>query len=427
MPDPILLKNCRFIVTMDGDVVLEDASIAVRNGKIECVGETCGGKDGVVLDCRRGLAMPALYNAHTHAAMTLLRGFHDDAELHVWLKHMWRVEEKLDPWIVYLASRLAAMEMASTGTAGFIDMYFHPLETVRAASELGLRVMAGPVLMNDKGIGEWRRELGGLAGSMEGLAKPVANVHSLYMVSPEIVEEALHTARELGAPLHIHVSETRREVYEVRRRYGRFPVELMNARGMLGRDLILVHMGWAASWEYDAALRAGAGIVHCPASNMKLATAGQLPLRELLDAGGIVALGTDGAASNNSLDMFREMRTAVLLQRHGYWDTRVTAMHVLSSATRHGASLMGVDGGVIREGAAADIAVLDSYSLYLQPLRKDNVVSAIVYSATGRDVTYTIVDGKLVYSRDRDLGDWSREAAGISARLSSFLEAIQDS
>jgi len=423
--EPILLDRCRYILTLDDKGrILENASMLLDEGLIECVGDGCSGRSGIVVDCRGSIAMPALYNAHTHAAMTMLRGLHDDSELHEWLKYMWRVEAKLTPSIVYLASKLAVFEMASTGTAGFIDMYFHPLETARAAEELGIRAKVGPVLMEDSGFEEWRRKLRSIAGSLKGLASPIVNVHSLYKVSPETVRAAYDEATRLNSQLHIHVAETRREVYEIHRRYGIFPVELLGRIGALGSNTILVHMGWAASWEYRLAVERKAGIVHCPASNMKLATAGQLPLRELLESGGRVALGTDGAASNNSLDMFREMRVAVLLQRHGYWDTSVTALHALSSAVKHGASLLGIDAGVVEEGRKADLVLLDAGSLYLQPLRKDNLISAVVYAATGRDVTHTIVNGRLIYSRGRNLEDWQREAAGIANRLSDFLYSV---
>ncbi len=421
--EPILLRNCRLLV-LDYESVVEGWSIYIEDGVVKCVGPNCRGSSGLVVDCSRSIVMPCTYNAHTHAAMTLLRGYYDDAELFNWLQKMWSVEKHLTPEIVYKAARLAVMEMLSHGVCGFMDMYYYPVEAARAAVELGARCRVGPVVVDADRVLDEYNHVKNLLEQFGGLAQPVINVHSLYTTPVEVVVEASKISREEKVPLHIHVSETRREVYLVRRKYGRLPVELLDSIGALHEYTVMVHAGWITSWELDYAARARASIVHCPTSNMKLATAGHFPAYEAMEKGVNVALGTDGPASNNTLDLFREMKMMVLLQRHSYWDTRIKAHHALRAATLGSARAMMMGSGAIREGLPADIVVLDAYSIELQPLRRDNTISAIVYAATGSMVQYTIVDGRIVYARSM-AESWREEAVRLGADLNRFLESIE--
>lgn len=426
--EPLLLR-CRLLLPCASCSPLTGVAVYVEDGRIGYIGDgpPAGAKRGAVVDCPRyAVAMPCLYNAHTHAAMTLLRGFHDDSELHEWLERMWHVEKRVTPDVAYHASLLAVVEMASTGTCGFMDMYFWPHETLRAARELGLRARLGPVIMGDVDPYKAVEEAVRFARSLQGdpLAGGVVNVHSIYAAPLEAVREGYRAAEELGVPFHIHVSETRREVYEAKKRFGKFPVELLESLGALGPRAVLVHAGWIASWELEAVRRAGASLVHCPTSNMKLATAGSFPLYEAMESGVNVALGTDGPASNNSLDMIREAKTGLLLQRHSYWDTRVKARHLLEAATRGGARAMGVRGaGAIEPGAPADILVLDLSRPWSLPLRADNLASALLYSAAGGDTLYTIVDGRPVYTPENRERLWSL-AERSAEQLNRFLERI---
>jgi len=431
--EPLLLRRCRFLLPCASCGVVEDASVLIEDGVVSWVGGGAappGASSGIVVDCGGwGAAVPCFYNAHTHAAMSLLRGYYDDAELHEWLQRMWYVEHRLTPRIAYLGARLAALEMAMGGTCGFMDMYFFPDEAARAAVETGLRARLGPVIMGDvdpvKAVEEARRyaaEAGRRWGPLVGGA---VNVHSIYAAPLEALPAAAEAAEELGVPLHIHVSETRREVYEAKKRYGVFPVELLHRLGALRRNTVLVHMGWAASWELALVRDAGASIIHCPVSNMKLATAGHFPLREALDMGINVGLGTDGAASNNTLDMIREMRAAVLLQRHSYWDTRVKAADALRIATEGSAKAMMLPPGAgrIEPGSPGDLAVIDLRSPGLQPARRTNLLQAIVYAASGRDIAYTIVAGNPVYTMEQRT-DFIEEATRIGEELNNWLESI---
>jgi len=426
-----LLDRCRLVLySWRGDTG-ENVNVYVEDGRIAWVGTTTpplGAKSGLVIDCREHALMPCLYNAHTHAAMVLLRGYHDDSELMDWLEHMWAVEWRLDPRTVYLASKLAVLEMLMGGTCGFLDMYFYPEETAKAAKEIGIRAALGPVIMGDvdpyKAIEialEFARKF-----ERDDVVKPVFNVHSIYATPHDAIMLAAEKSLELDIPLHIHVSETRKEVYEAKKKYGVFPVELLDKKlKALHSKTVLVHAGWIASWELELVKNAHASIVHCPTSNMKLATAGHFPAYEAMEAGVNVGLGTDGAASNNSLDMFLEMKMMVMLQRHSYWDTRVKAVHALRAATVGSAHAMGLeDVGEVKVGYKADLVLLDIRRPRLQPLRPDNLVSAIVYAATADNVAYTIVGGKPLFTienREKML----EEATEIARELNNFIEKLR--
>jgi cytosine/adenosine deaminase-related metal-dependent hydrolase len=222
----------------------------------------------------------------------------------------------------------------------------------------------------------------------------------------------------------MHVSETRDEVYEVKRRTGKFPVEYLGELGLVNNRLHLVHLGWITSWELGMIRENDVKVTHSPTSNMKLATAGFFPMRELMEASVTVTLGTDGPASNNSLDMFREMKVGVLLQRHGYWDTRIRAIHLLKAATVNGYRLMGIRGGSIQPGHVADIVLINTRKPHLQPLRRDNVISALVYSASGNDVDMVMINGKIAYTRD-DQWRFGEKAIELSREINEFIAKFQ--
>ena len=425
--EELLLRRCKFVLVGDG-WVLRDVNVVVRDGVIASVGEEVD-KSGLVLDCSDKVVIPGLVNSHTHAAMTLLRGYCDDAELFGWLKRIWRVEARLTPRIVYLASKLAIYEMLSSGTTAFVDMYFYPEETAKAAEELGIRAALGPPII--EGVGELEGSVARAKSFVKDFGRsrlivPILNVHSIHACSRETLEAVAELSRELEVKVHIHVSETRREVFECKKKYGLFPVEYLDRLGVLSDRCILVHLGWVTSWEIELIREKGACVVHCPSSNTKLATAGFFPFKEMVRSGIAVGLGTDGPASNNTLDMIREMRMAVLLQRNNYWDVDVNAADAFRAATLNGGAILGVRVGSVEEGYLADLALLDAYSVRLQPLRADNLLSAIVYSASGADVVATVVGGRLVYDREDEekIARWREEVRRIAEELNKFMASI---
>ena len=405
----LTLKNCRYVL-VDKANVLENVDVLIEGDTIIEVGKGLGGGDE--LDCRSCVVMPGLANAHTHAAMWIFRGLFDEEELPQWLSAVKRAEEKLTPEIVELASKAAIMEMLSSGTTLFVDMYLYPEVTAKASSELGIRAAMGPVI-NDKVVKEGRAEklVADFLGAAPSNVTTIINVHTAYTASEEALKTAARLSQKMGINLQFHVSETRQEVYKIKKEKGVFPVEYINKLGALTSRTLLVHMGWVTSWELSLVKEAGATVVHCPASNMKLATGGFLPLVEMLNSGINVALGTDGAASNNSLDMFGEMKTAVLLHRNSYWRTDIGASEVFEMATLGGYRALGLKGGRVAKSYLADLALLDATSPRLRPLRRSNVLSNLVYSACGCDIHATIVGGHIAYIRNEEFKEKISEIA----------------
>ncbi len=424
----MLLKNCRFVVTWTEEenlAILENVDIKIHDNKIVEIGKDLKPEDDCIVDCSRRIVIPGLVNAHTHSPMVMLRGYCDDLELHEWLSRVWEVERHLNEKLIELGTELAIAEMLSTGTTAFIDMYFYPHITAQVAKKYGIRTFLGPPFIEalysfDKCLKELEHFI--KEYYKDELVRPIVNVHSIYTCSIECIKNAYDIAIRNNTIMHIHVSETRKEVYECKKKFGKFPVELLNDIGVLSRNTHLVHLGWVTSREIEIIREKDASVTHCPVSNMKLATAGFFPFYEMIQQNIRVTIGTDGAASNNSLDMFREIKTAVLLQRNNYWDTRIKAIHVLKAATLNGYKVLGIDGGTIAKGKVADLVMLDLDSIYIQPIRRDNLVSNIVYSATGRDVASVIINGKIVYDRERDYEKWYQNIINIREKLNKFIE-----
>lgn len=422
----LLLKDCKFVITWEGDElrVLRDVNIYVEGNVIESVGNSLEYTGDYVINCRDSIVMPGLVNAHVHTPMSVMRGFYDDAELPQWLSKVWSVERELNDDIISLGSELSIIEMVMSGTTAFIDMYLRPKITAEVALKYGIRAALGPTFIDnlldpvyvENDIRNFHSEF-----LNNELIRPIINVHSVYACSTETLLRAKGLMNELGLNLQIHASETRDEVYETKTKYGKLPVEYLDSLDLLGNRTQLVHLGWVTNWELRRIMETNSRVTHAPTSNMKLATAGHFPMKELMEGGIIVTIGTDGPASNNSLDMFREMKMAVLLQRHSYWDTSIKALHALKAATLNGYKLLGINGGRIERGYIADMVILNARNPRLQPLRLDNLVSNIVYSATGSDVMAMIVNGKIIYDKGRDYERLIEKSIRISEKMNDFM------
>ncbi|QKQ99650.1 amidohydrolase [Metallosphaera tengchongensis] len=403
--NPYTLKRCAFVLDSSG--IKENVNVVVERGLIREVGNN---EDGDEVDCRNYVLLPGLVNSHTHASMIFLRGFFDDGELMQWLGEMWREEEKVSGEVMRISSELAVLEMLSSGTTAFIDMYFNPEDIRELSTKYGIRSMAGPILMNHKSADEVVKQMRSLGSTP--LFSPLLNVHSLYATDLKTIRE-LRDALRGDEHLHIHLSETRDEVFQIKREHGLFPVEVIWKEGLIPY-VHGVHLGWVTSWELNYLVNSR-GVTHCPTSNMKLATGGAFPMREALDLGVNVTLGTDGAASNNSLNMFIEMKNAVLLQRHNYWTTRISAKDVFKAATVNGYKLLGKKGGMIEPGYVADFILVNKNSLY--PLKADRVLSHLIYNSDRVDVEKVIIDGKIVFEK----GLFTETARKLAERLSLYL------
>jgi 5-methylthioadenosine/S-adenosylhomocysteine deaminase len=415
------------------EMELRDADVLVdrETGTIREVGPDLDGD--VRLDASDGLVMPGLVNAHTHTAMALLRGYADDEPLETWLReHIWPVEGELTPADVRAGAELAAVEMIRSGTTAFADMYFHMDAVVEAVDAAGLRARLGHGIVTvgkDEAAADADLEEG-LAvarehdGAADGRVRTMVNPHSLTTVSRRHLREAIEGAREAGVPVHVHANETTDEVDPIVEEYDQRPLAYADHQGLLAPEDFLAHCVHVDDSEIDLLAERGAGVVHCPASNMKLAS-GAAPVQRLLEAGVPVALGTDGAASNNDLDVFDEMRDAALLGKLAADDAAaVPAPAVVRMATAGGADVLGFDAGRIEPGRKADLAVLDLDAAHLTP--RHDLVSHLAYAARGSDVRHTICDGR-VLMRDRKLQtlDEQRVIETARERTDQLLERVE--
>jgi len=392
------LIHARWIIPVQPDgVVLEHHSIAVQDGRILDIlpqreASTRYQADKVIERGEHAL-IPGLVNAHTHAAMSLLRGLADDLPLMDWLSHhIWPAETQ---WVsdefVRDGSLLAMAEMLRGGTTCFNDMYFFPEVTARAATEVGMRACIGLIVIDfpSAWAGSADEYLDkGLALHDELRNHPLLRTafapHAPYTVSDAPLERIRVLADELDLPVHMHVHETVAEVEQSQAQFGVRPLERLARLGLVSPSLLAVHMTQLLDAEHAHLASSGAHVLHCPESNLKLAS-GFCPVHKLLSAGVNVALGTDGAASNNDLDMFGEMRTAALLAKAVANDaSALPAAQALRMATLNGARALGLgdETGSLEKGKAADIVAVRLDDIECQPFY--NVISQLVY-ATGRD------------------------------------------
>jgi 5-methylthioadenosine/S-adenosylhomocysteine deaminase len=360
---------------------------------------------GSSIDLQNHVVLPGLINAHTHASMNLLRGFADDLPLMTWLQeYIWPAEQK---WIshdfVYDGTLLACAEMLRGGTTCFADMYFFAESTARAAEHAGIRAVIGLIAVDfpsayAQDAKEYLRK--GLALHDQLRGHPLINTmfapHAPYSVSNDPLSHIATLAEELDIPIHIHLHETEHEIEESLQKFGTRPMQRLEQLGLLTPRLVSAHMTHLTEAEITAYAKVGAHVVHCPESNLKLAS-GFCPLQKLLDANINVALGTDGAASNNDLDMFGEMRTAALLAK-GVANDAVAgkAEAILRMATINGARALGLDEhiGSIETGKAADLIAVNLAQL--ETLPNYDPVSTLVYAANRQQVTDVWIAGRHV-------------------------------
>ena len=414
------------------DMTVERADVLVDqdDGDILAVDDPgeLGGDDE--LDASGGLVIPGLVNAHTHVAMTLLRGYADDKPLDAWLQEdIWPVEAELTAEDVRVGAELGLVEMIQTGTTQLSDMYFHVDEIAAAVEDAGVRAVLGhtavTVAKDDEGArADMQASLDTaleLDGAADGRIRTTFQPHSLTTVGEEYLREFVPEAVEASLPIHLHANETEDEVTPIVDEQDVRPLEYADDVGLLGEDTFLAHCVHVDGTEIDLLADSGTGVVHCPASNMKLAS-GMAPVQRLRDAGVTVGLGTDGAASNNDLDMFDEMRDAAMVGKLAADDaSAVPAEAVVEMATADGADLLGFDSGRIEAGANADLAVVDLDAAHLTPAH--DLVSHLAYAASGSDVCHTVCDGE-VLMRDREVT--ALDADAVRERASDHAAALVD-
>jgi len=400
----ILVKGGHLVTMNQSRQVIERGSVAIEGDRIEAVGEEVGGRADKVIDARGKAILPGLINGHTHLPMVLLRGFADDMPLNEWLcDKIWPMERNMKPEDCYVGALLGALEMIKAGTTCFADNYFHMDQVALAVEKTGLRGVLSYGMIDRDDEQKMREEIKigrSLVKSFQGKAGgrilTMFGPHAPYTCSRECLLRVKELAGKFGVGIHIHVSESSEEVKQTVKKYGKRPVEYLDSIGFLGPEVLAAHCVWVTKKEIRIIRENHAKPVHNPASNMKMGS-GIAPVTEMFKAGIPVALGTDGAASNNSLDMFREMKLAALLAKVRKLDpTALPAMKALEMATRNGAAALGLEDkiGSIEVGKKADLILVDLKKPHLSPLH--DVVSHLVYSAAGSDVDTVIVDGKVL-------------------------------
>lgn len=414
----ILLKN----ITLDDKCV----DIRIDGNLISTINPAQNlEENGVeILDCTNKLALPGFINMHTHAGMALMRGLGEDMSFHRWIDEIWKVESDLYPEYVYRATKVACLEMIKTGTSTFNDQYWFSSEAHRAASELGIRSFLSYVIMDKNNPEEAKRQKEECLQFYEesqswlGLSTFAVGIHAIYTVSEEMIKWAVDFAKERNLLVHIHLSETEKEVLDCKRDHGGLtPVEYLDSLGVLGPNVIAAHTLWLSDNDVRILGERKVNCVHNINSNMKLSSGYRFRYNELRDAGANVCIGTDGCASSNNLDMLEAMKTSAMMQKA--WRKDPTAMplkELMDVATINGAKALGLDAGKIAEGALADIMIIDMNNYHF--LSPGSNLANFVYSAHSDCVDSLIIDGRFVMKNrvvegEREILEHAREVVNI--------------
>jgi len=356
-----------------------------------------------VLDGTDKAIIPGFINTHTHASMTLFRGYGDDLPLMTWLEdYIWPVEAQMTAHDVYVGARLACLEMLRSGTTCFLDMYMHPLETAKAVEEMGLRAHLSYTLF-DQGNAE-RAELDRKRSyeyfdrfkEFSDRITFTLGPHAIYTVSGEQLQFCHQFAVEHNVKIHLHLSETKGEIDECVRQHGLTPVRYLEKLGILSEHLVLAHVVWIDDEEMDLLAKYNVSVVHNPASNLKLASGYAFKYEEMKRRGIRIGIGTDGCSSSNNLDMVVAMKLASFLGKGWRFDsTACKADDIFASATSVGADILGIPAGSVEEGALADVCLVDLNTPELVPL--NSLTSNLVYATSGSSCVDTvIVDGRIL-------------------------------
>ena len=379
--------------------------------------------DCTQIDASGKVVMPGLINTHTHVAMALLRGISDDVPLMEWLEqHIWPIEGKMGYQEVYDGARLGILEMLMGGTTTFVDMYPYEEAIAEAAESAGIRAVVSPCPMDfrmEHFENDWRQVKKRFSGSR--LVTMWMGPHAVSTLSGEHLQRSISLSKELGIGSHVHLAETQTEQDNCMAQHGMSPTEYLEKEGLFSTKTLAAHCVVMSDHDIEILARHGVSVAHNPQSNMKLAS-GIAPVKKMLDAGINVAIGTDGASSNNDLDMWEEMRTASLLQKVSTMDPcAIPAYTALQMATVNGAKAIGCEGklGVLAADAFADILLVDIEKTHLYP--HTNLISELVYSTHASDVDTVIVNGKIVVKNRKCL---SMNAAEVCATAQKQIDTL---
>jgi len=425
----ILIKDARIVTLNSSRQVIERGSVAIEGERIVAICEEFKDKADKVIDARGKAVLPGLINAHTHLAMVLQRGLADDMPLMEWLStKVWPIEQRMKDKDCKVGAQLGCLEMIKSGTTCFADQYFNMDQVARVVEESGIRG-ALSYGMIDNGDSKKREIEVKISQDFikdfhckaNGRITVMLGPHSPYTCSKECLMEAKEMAKKSSLGIHIHVSESRDELKQVTEKCGKRPLEYLDSIGFLGPEVLAAHCVWINDAEISILRDRGVKPVHNPVSNMKMGV-GVAPVPEMLSLGIPVALGTDGAASNNSLDMFREMKAAALLNKvHKMNPVAVPATAALEMATINGAKALSLQDkiGSIEVGKKADLIIIDMEKPHLKPM--NNIVSHLIYSANGADVDTTIVDGRVLMEERKVLSLNEEKVLELAQRTSDDL------
>ena len=400
----ILIKNALILSPNTNfenkqSILIKDNLIAEISSQID---ESNASK---IIDATGKIVIPGLINTHTHLSMTLFRGLADDLSLDSWLNdHIWPMEANLNGDFCYIGALLGAVELIKSGTTTFSDMYFYMEDVARAIDEAGIRAVLSYGMI-DFGDEEKRKNeikanlelFEACDGMADGRIKVFFGPHSPYTASDELLIKVRELADEYNMGIHIHVSETQKEIEDVSSQKGLRPFEYLDKIGFLGPDVVAAHSVWLSDNEIEIIKKNNVKISHNPCSNMKLAS-GVAPVSKLIENDICVSIGTDGASSNNNLDLIEELKTASLLQKVSTLDPKVlNSDEAIAMGTIKGAEALGLESeiGSIEVGKKADIVLIDTNSANMVP-DSSSLSSNIIYSANGSNVDTTICDGKIL-------------------------------
>jgi len=382
------------IVYTDGKFVRRD--IDVTNGIISSLGKEMSGGD--VFDARNFILLPGFVNTHTHLAMTLFRGTGDDMPLHKWLEErIWPLEANLTTKDCYWGNMLGIVEMIRTGTTCFNDMYFHMDTAVQAIKESGMRACITQGMLDlgnkTKANTEMREST-----RIQSICEEEPNItfmmgpHAPYTCSKEFLLEIKRYAQEHALRIHIHLAETQKEVQDIKKERGMTPVEYLESLSFLDENVVLAHCVHLTDSDISIMAKYGVSVAHCPNSNLKLSS-GIAPVNNMVSAGINVSLGTDGASSNNSINMQQEMKSMALIHKLND-PTHIDAKTAFSIATKCGGQALGLNIGELSPGYAADILFINP--LHYSMIPSNNIISNIVYSMNTEAISHVMINGKFV-------------------------------
>ena len=413
-------------VRLDG----KETDILIEGNRITRIAPEIAPGDARVIDGSGKAVIPPFYNTHTHAAMTLLRGYADDMELFTWLNdYIWPAEGRLTGEEIYAGTRLALLEMIRSGTVFFNDMYWYQPDAIRAVEEMGMRAAIGLLYISgsDGAVLERNRkcneELLAWNGGDSGRIQVAHAPHAVYTVSEEVLRRVAQEAQIDGHVIHIHASETVREVEECVAAHGMTPIAYLDSLGILGPRTVLAHAVHLSDEDIEIIRERGAYISHCPCSNFKLAS-GQFRYRRVVEMGSCrFTIGTDGCASNNNLSMLEEMKFAALSAKNESGSpTAGRDGDIFRAATRTGAEAFGIDAGIIAEGKLADLVLVDLDNPLLVP--DFNLTANLVYSADSSCIDTVVCDGRILMENRKISGEVEilAEARRVCAKIRSFRE-----